>query len=91
MSNQFDYECPSCGSDDEIDIVAKVAVRLVHDGTDADMSRDGSHEWDDESPASCGCGWEGKVIELDPNWHGNQGQDRESYTDDQDRESYIAS
>jgi hypothetical protein len=68
MANQFGYECPECGEDDTIDITAKVDVRLTEDGTDADESRDGSHEWDEDSPASCGCGWQGKVADLETNY-----------------------
>lgn len=64
MSNQFDYGCPSCGSEDSLDIEAKVFVRLVPDGTDCDLTRNGDHEWDGDSFVTCGCGWEGKVEQL---------------------------
>lgn len=60
--------CPDCKDHASIDITATVDVRLrQYDrsgedfGTDADMSRCGDHEWDETSPASCGCGWRGKV------------------------------
>lgn len=61
MSNQFNMQCPSCASAEHLDVVAQVWVRLTADGTDADESRDGSHEWDDDSACSCACGWHGKV------------------------------
>jgi hypothetical protein len=57
--------CPKCGDDSEIDITATVSVRLVPDGTDADLSQDGSHEWESNSPASCeGCGFSGTVASF---------------------------
>lgn len=65
MANQFGYACPKCGSANSIDIEANVWVRLTNNGTDADSSRDGSHTWDDISPATCECGWEGVVRDLD--------------------------
>ncbi len=67
MSTVWDYwemRCPVCGNDGELDIVASVYVRLTTDGTDADESENGNHEWNTESSASCGCGWEGKVSQL---------------------------
>lgn len=56
----FGMRCPSCKSDDAVDIQAVVWVRLTPNGTDADLSDDGSHEWDSASASRCsGCGWEG--------------------------------
>lgn len=43
---------------------ALVYVRLLSDGTDADASDSGDHEWDDESAASCACGFQGKVYDF---------------------------
>lgn len=64
--NDFSMKCPSCGSDDALDVCAKVWVRLCDDGTDADASHDGSHEWDDDSPCMCNeCGWEGTVKDAE--------------------------
>jgi hypothetical protein len=61
--NQFDMYCPKCGASDELDIAATVWVRLCKDGTDADESHDGSHEWDDDSECRCNnCGWTGTVL-----------------------------
>jgi hypothetical protein len=65
MANSFNYACPSCKGTDSIDIAAQVFVRLVPDGTDCDLSRDGDHTWEDDSPATCGCGWVGTVKDLD--------------------------
>lgn len=46
-------KCPSCGESERIDIAATVWVRLTDDGTDADASHSGDHEWGDDSPARC--------------------------------------
>lgn len=64
MPNCFGYTCPQCDSGDSIDIEATVSVRLTPDGTNADASRNGDHEWNDTSLASCGCGWTGEVCQL---------------------------
>ncbi len=54
----WSMRCPGCGDDSHIDIVARVTVRLVANGTDADESDDGSHEWDSDSQATCtACGY----------------------------------
>ena len=54
-------ECPECHSDEDLTITASVRVKLVKDGTE-DAS-DG-HEWNDNSPTSCSCGFMGKVIDF---------------------------
>jgi len=65
MSNQFDYKCPQCGCAGDLEIAASVWVCLTADGTDADMSENGDHVWDDNSEAACqACGWSGKVLAL---------------------------
>ena len=54
--------CPKCGSQDKIDVVAQKWVRLTPDGSDADESHDGSDEYDGTSLAMCmeeGCGHSG--------------------------------
>jgi len=62
MTNFFDLRCPKCGSTGHIDISASIWVRVTHDGTDPDLSKDGTHEWGDDSPARCAaCGHFGKV------------------------------
>ena len=67
MTNTFGYRCPDCGSTGQIDICASLWVRLTRDGTDADISADGSHTWDAGSPAVCrGCGFEGRAAAFDP-------------------------
>lgn len=65
-ANQFGMYCPSCGESDGLDIAATVWVRLMSDGTDADESHDGSHEWDDDSACQCDCGWAGTVKDASP-------------------------
>jgi hypothetical protein len=58
--------CPACKDDTQLDITANVNVRLRVNGTDADESEDGDHEWNDESACSCGsCGWSGTVAEAE--------------------------
>lgn len=60
-------KCPHCGEDDEIDVQAKIWVRLVCDGTDIDESASGDHEWEDDSAVACrGCGHEATVKEFTP-------------------------
>ncbi|KAA0573417.1 hypothetical protein [Azospirillum sp. Sh1] len=57
--------CPKCGQDDCIDVAALVHVRLTGSGSDADLSFDGSHEWDDDSRCCCGaCGHGGTVSDF---------------------------
>ena len=46
-------KCPKCQRDDEIDVVASIAVRLTPDGTDTDRAFDNSHEWGESSVAHC--------------------------------------
>jgi hypothetical protein len=65
LSNTFNLACPSCDEDLLIDIQAKLWIRLRADGSAADESHDGSHEWDDSSPAYCGaCDWRGTAGQL---------------------------
>lgn len=61
VGNQFGYVCPHCGNGDGLYITAAVTVSLWPDGTDA---TDSDTEWDDNSPASCKCGWAGKVSDF---------------------------
>ncbi len=67
MTNTFDMKCPKCGDEDQIDINAAVWVRLTHDGTDADTSGSGDHEWSDTTAACCGaCGHTATVGDFTP-------------------------
>ena len=62
MTNFLDIHCPQCQRADRIDIAATLWVRLLADGTDADESRDGSHEYDPRSTATCAaCGYSGRL------------------------------
>lgn len=64
--NDLGLRCPRCGETDEINIHAKVWVRITEDGTDADLSVGTGHEWSDDSPALCsGCDYEGVVADFD--------------------------
>jgi hypothetical protein len=56
--------CPKCKGTGRIDVQAIVYLRLVRDGTDADASQNGDHEWSTESAASCACGFHGKVYDF---------------------------
>jgi len=58
VGNQFGYLCPVCGNGDGLYVAATINVSLWPEGTDA---ADSDTECDDQSPASCSCGWKGKV------------------------------
>lgn len=54
--------CPQCGSDEPFSIEVRTTVLVWDDGTD---TPGGGHiEWDDLSRASCGCGWHGRVADM---------------------------
>ena len=66
MSNFLEMRCPKCGDENSLDIAATVWIRVCEDGTDADASRDGSHDYEPHSPARCGaCGHCGTVREFE--------------------------
>jgi hypothetical protein len=65
FQNQFSMRCPKCKGTGRIDVQALVYIRLVRDGTDADASQNGDHEWGAESAASCACGFHGKVYDFE--------------------------
>jgi hypothetical protein len=68
MTNCFDLRCPKCGNSEEIDISAPIWARITEDGTDSDLSANGGHEWDDDSPARCAaCTHSGKVGDFQQN------------------------
>jgi ribosomal protein S27E len=67
MTNFLDMRCPKCGDAHSIDIQATVWIRVCRDGTDADASRCGDHEYSPESTASCdACGHWGTVSAFTP-------------------------
>lgn len=66
MPNAFDFKCPACGNDDQLDILASIWIRLTEDGTDPDAATNGDHEWNEHSAFSCtACGVMGKVANLE--------------------------
>jgi len=66
MSNFFDIRCPKCRATDQIDIAATVWLRVTEDGTDADQSEDGNHEFGPDSPVTCSaCGFTGRLHDFD--------------------------
>jgi len=68
MTNCFDLCCPKCGGTGQIDVSASVWVRVTRDGTDPDLSKDGTHEWGDYNSARCAeCGHLGKVTAFRQN------------------------
>ena len=68
MSNFLDLRCPQCGADDRIDIAATVWLRVTCDGTDADASANGDHEYTPKSLAACAaCGYSGRLSKFEPN------------------------
>jgi hypothetical protein len=63
---EWGFVCPECEESDQLDVAATVWVRLTEDGTDADESEDGSHEWGDDSEVHCaGCGHQGTVKDFE--------------------------
>lgn len=65
VAKEWSIECPNCGDDLKLDIVAKVHVRLVADGTDINAPDVGDHEWDETSQIFCrNCGKTGTVKEF---------------------------
>jgi ribosomal protein S27E len=65
MSNFLDIRCPKCRATDQIDIAATVWLRVMEDGTAADRSEDGNHEFEPTSPATCNaCGFTGRVQDF---------------------------
>lgn len=70
VTTNWNMTCPACGEDDSLDVTATLSVRLTADGTDADASGDGSHEWDEDSECSCrACGWGGKAWQANIDNH----------------------
>jgi hypothetical protein len=66
MSNFLDTICSNCGDADQIDVVATVWLRLTPDGTDADASRDGSHDYTPRTPCICqACGHSGRLAAFE--------------------------
>lgn len=66
MSNFLDIHCPKCRATDQIDITATVWLRVTEDGTDADQSEDGNHDFEPTSPATCNtCGFAGRVQDFE--------------------------
>ena len=61
LGNNMGYRCPKCKAGDNIYIAATVTAALLPEGCD---TSDSDTEWAGESPAWCGCGWEGKVYQL---------------------------
>ena len=67
MTNCLDMRCPNCGRTDQIDIHARVWVRLTSDGTATDIAACGDHEWDDDTLAGCSaCSHAGPVKSFAP-------------------------
>lgn len=64
VKETFGLQCPGCGSDERLVVVATVCVDLLPEGVE--QNRYSSYEWDDDSPISCdNCGWEGTVEEAE--------------------------
>ena len=66
MTNFLDMRCPNCGDEDSLDIAATVWIRVCEDGTDSYAARDGSHDYEPDSPAACGvCGHFGTIRQFE--------------------------
>lgn len=58
VKDSWGYCCPSCGSDESIDVDASISVRLLPDNeSSTDDARDQSWDWDNSKHASCACGY----------------------------------
>jgi hypothetical protein len=68
VASYWKMRCPNpeCKRDDALDVYATVCVRLTPDGSDADESGDGDHDWDGETGCVCrACNWSGKVSDTE--------------------------
>lgn len=62
MVNFLAIHCLKCQRADRIDIAATVWLRATPEGTDADQSSDGSHDYEPGSTARCAaCGYTGRL------------------------------
>ena len=61
VRSYWGMECPRCNSDDDLIITASFRVKLVKDGTEDACE---GHEWSDESPTYCNCGFMGQVKDF---------------------------
>lgn len=58
VKESWGYACPSCGSDESIDVDALISVRLLpNNESDLAPARDQSWDWDSSKYASCVCGF----------------------------------
>lgn len=63
--NQNALRCPHCGHTGRIDVEAAVWVRLQLNGSNANVSHDGTHQWDVHSAAYCGnCEFHGIIQDF---------------------------
>jgi ribosomal protein S27E len=66
MANFLNMRCPKCGDEDRIDIRASVWIRVTSEGTDADTSGSGTHDYEPMSVVVCrGCDHPGTVWEFE--------------------------
>lgn len=66
MSNFLDLRCPKCSDQDHLDILAEVWLRVTSDGTDADASADGNHDYTPRSLTRCNsCGHTARLREFE--------------------------
>ena len=50
---EWGLACPSCGSDEHIEIELACWALLSPDGTDTDAASEGNHYWDEHSACRC--------------------------------------
>jgi phage FluMu protein Com len=66
MTNFLNIHCPKCWTDNQIDIAATVWLRVTENGTDADESKDGQHDYTPRSDAACNaCGYYGRLQDFE--------------------------
>jgi hypothetical protein len=69
MSNPFNYRCPNCRSQDHIEILAFVSIRLTSTGVQflEDEADFGPANWSSAIGAGCdACGFEGVAGDFEP-------------------------
>jgi hypothetical protein len=65
MANFLNLRCPRCDRDDGIDIQATVWVRVLADGTDADASEHGDHDYTPRSRTVCAhCSYAARLADF---------------------------
>ncbi|HET6233524.1 MAG TPA: hypothetical protein VFE41_00950 [Acetobacteraceae bacterium] len=66
MPNFLNIHCLKCRTDIQIDIAATVLLRVTENGTDADESKGGHHDYTPRSDATCNaCDYYGRLQDFE--------------------------